>query len=102
MKEIMDQRMDESLKHRFERLEEEFPDADRRLRAKADLIATLYSYDIVSTDSEVEAVDARANRETWDDMVRLQQEGVYPGAFSAIDAPVLMLHGSYDPHPVFI
>ena len=32
-------------------------------------------------------------------MVRLQQEGVYPGAFSAIDAPVLMLHGSYDPHP---
>ena len=34
-----------------------------------------------------------------DDMVRLQEEGVYPSAFSAIRSPVLMLHGVYDPHP---
>ena len=32
-------------------------------------------------------------------MLRLQAEGVYPAAFSAIDAPVLMLHGVQDPHP---
>jgi pimeloyl-ACP methyl ester carboxylesterase len=32
-------------------------------------------------------------------MVRLQQEGVYPAAFAAIDVPVIMLHGAADPHP---
>ncbi|HTX49979.1 MAG TPA: hypothetical protein VME40_11385, partial [Caulobacteraceae bacterium] len=31
--------------------------------------------------------------------IRLQTEGVYPAAFAAITAPVLMLHGAYDPHP---
>jgi len=43
--------------------------------------------------------DRRANEETWNDMVRLQAEGVYPAAFRAIRVPVLMLHGAYDPHP---
>ena len=31
--------------------------------------------------------------------MRLQEESVYPAAFAAIDAPVLMLHGTVDPHP---
>jgi pimeloyl-ACP methyl ester carboxylesterase len=43
--------------------------------------------------------DRRANEETWADMVRLQQEGVYPAAFAAVRGPVLMLHGADDPHP---
>src|SRR5262249_43755468 len=43
--------------------------------------------------------DVRAHTETWEDMVRLQQEGVYPAAFAAIKSPVLMLHGACDPHP---
>jgi pimeloyl-ACP methyl ester carboxylesterase len=43
--------------------------------------------------------DMRAHRETWDDMLRLQREGRYPAAFSAIRSPVLMMHGDYDPHP---
>jgi pimeloyl-ACP methyl ester carboxylesterase len=43
--------------------------------------------------------DARAHRETWDDMMRLQDQGVYPASFAAIRAPVLMLHGTVDPHP---
>ena len=32
-------------------------------------------------------------------MVQLQEAGVYPAAFAAIDVPVLMLHGAADPHP---
>ncbi|MDP6113569.1 MAG: alpha/beta hydrolase [Planctomycetota bacterium] len=32
-------------------------------------------------------------------MLRLQEEGVHPSAFSAIQSPILMLHGRYDPHP---
>jgi pimeloyl-ACP methyl ester carboxylesterase len=46
-----------------------------------------------------EAFDVVGHTETWDDMVRLQTEGLYPAAFAAIASPVLMLHGAYDPHP---
>jgi pimeloyl-ACP methyl ester carboxylesterase len=40
-----------------------------------------------------------AHEETWADMARLQRDGIYPAAFAAIGAPVLMLHGNADPHP---
>lgn len=30
---------------------------------------------------------------------RAVERGVYPQAFAAIRCPVIMLHGSYDPHP---
>ena len=32
-------------------------------------------------------------------MRRLQDDGTYPRAFAAIESPVLMIHGQYDPHP---
>jgi pimeloyl-ACP methyl ester carboxylesterase len=96
---IREGRMDDGQRRRLERLPEEFPDPDERLRVMADLILQLCSYELVTTDQEVEACDARAHHETWEDMVRLQEEGVYPAAFSAVDAPVLMLHGAFDPHP---
>jgi pimeloyl-ACP methyl ester carboxylesterase len=96
---IREERMDDGLRQRLERLPEEFPDPNERLRLMGDLILPLYSYELATTDQEVEACDARAHHETWEDMVRLQEEGVYPSAFSEIDAPVLMLHGAFDPHP---
>lgn len=43
--------------------------------------------------------DMKAHTETWEDMLRCQEIGLYPGAFSTINSPVIMLHGSYDPHP---
>src|SRR5215470_18351798 len=46
-----------------------------------------------------EEVDAQAHHETWDDMVRLQAEGIYPAAFAAIKVPILMVHGTFDPLP---
>lgn len=72
---------------------------DDRLIAKSALLKSAYSHDLTTTDLEFERVDARSNRETWNDMLRLQEAGVYPQAFSVIHAPVLMLHGSWDPHP---
>jgi len=50
-------------------------------------------------DPEVAPFDMRAHTETWDDMLRRQQDGTYPAAFARIASPVLMLHGDYDPHP---
>jgi pimeloyl-ACP methyl ester carboxylesterase len=43
--------------------------------------------------------DQRAHDESWNDLLALQQKGVYPAAFAAIRSPVLMLHGADDPHP---
>lgn len=71
----------------------------RRLKATADALTPVYSYDPVPDASGDEQVDARAQQETWDDMVRLQAEGIYPAAFGSIKSPVLMVHGNFDPHP---
>jgi len=94
-----DERTDDSLRKRLERLQEENPDPDRRLETMGNMILPLYSYDLITTHLEVEVHDSRARRESWKDMVRLQDNGVYPAALSAIDVPVLMLHGAVDPHP---
>lgn len=50
-------------------------------------------------DPEVPPFDMQAHTETWEDMLRLQKEGVYPAAFSKIMVPIIMLHGTDDPHP---
>jgi RimJ/RimL family protein N-acetyltransferase/alpha-beta hydrolase superfamily lysophospholipase len=50
-------------------------------------------------DPDAPPFDPRAGEETWRDMLRCQAEGLYPRAFAAITAPVLMAHGAFDPHP---
>jgi pimeloyl-ACP methyl ester carboxylesterase len=97
--EILDQRLTDSLRGRLERLSAEIADPDRRLAAKGDLILPLYSCDLIPAEPEPVECDARAHEETWADMLRLQEQGVYPAAFAAIRGPVLMLHGADDPHP---
>jgi pimeloyl-ACP methyl ester carboxylesterase len=98
-KQIVDERTDPDLRARLSRLESSIPDANARLEAKAALLLPVYSYDVAAADLDLSSADARSNRETWSDMVRLQEEGVYPYALRSIEAPVLMLHGSVDPHP---
>jgi pimeloyl-ACP methyl ester carboxylesterase len=98
MREILEERTDEPLKRRLQRLAHEYPDPDERLRAYGNLITPLYSYE-VGDGLAIEVCDARGHNETWADMLRLQDGGVYPAAFAAIKTPVLMLHGGHDPHP---
>ncbi len=95
----VEERMDDELRRRLERLSAEVSDPDERLRLYGELVLPVYSCDLMTTETETEAVDARAHEETWADMLRLQDEGVYPAAFAAIAEPVLMLHGAVDPHP---
>jgi pimeloyl-ACP methyl ester carboxylesterase len=70
-----------------------------RFHALGQLTLEQYSYDLATTDQEIDESEPGTSSETWDDMVRLQNEGVYPSAFAAIKSPVLMLHGAVDPHP---
>jgi pimeloyl-ACP methyl ester carboxylesterase len=73
-------------------------DENRRRAAMGRLMTRVYGYD-AEEGPELSTVDALAHAETWNDMVRLQNEGVYPATFAAITCPVLMLHGDADPHP---
>jgi pimeloyl-ACP methyl ester carboxylesterase len=74
-------------------------DQDERLKASAEAMTPIYSYDLLASPHEEDKVDARAHHETWDDMVRLQAEGTYPAAFATIKVPILMVHGTFDPLP---
>jgi len=95
----VEKRLDDDLRRRLERLPEECPDPDDRLRLFGDLLLPLYSCDPLARELDVAVCDARGHTETWQDLLRLQVAGVYPAAFASIGAPVLMLHGALDPHP---
>lgn len=73
-------------------------DPDRRRAAEGRVATRAYGYDLDGL-GDWTSVDAVAHRETWTDMLRLIEEGVYPAAFAAITCPVLMMHGIVDPHP---
>jgi pimeloyl-ACP methyl ester carboxylesterase len=98
MVELREAATSEALRARLAELDS-IEDLDARLLAKAEAILPRDSYELLSTDQELVRCDARGNRESWSDMVRLQREGFYPAAFARIEAPVLMLHGDTDPHP---
>jgi len=73
--------------------------AERSLRSRR-ILEPIYTFERCPSvsDPSIE-FDLKGHLESWSDMLRLQREGAYPRAFAAIECPVLMLHGSYDPHP---
>jgi pimeloyl-ACP methyl ester carboxylesterase len=86
------------------RLEREIPDPIERIGAMHELTGYVDNYDPIPLPPSDYAppplgFDAPGFDQSWNDMIRLQNDGTYPAAFAAITAPVLMLHGSYDPHP---
>lgn len=72
---------------------------DALFQAMGEVLWPAYWVDPISRDLEVLRYDYRGHVEAWNDMLRLQAEGVYPARFARIEAPVLMLHGDDDPHP---
>ncbi len=102
MRVILNERTNDELKQRLGDLAAEIPDPEERLERRYELTRTLYDVDPLPENADGGGrgeFDMRAHSESWADMVRLQREGVYPAAFEAIESPVLMLHGAYDPHP---
>ncbi len=93
-------RMNDEQRKRVAGLEQKYPDPAERFKAYYAEIAPLYTYDqIPGVSKDFTRFDVKAYNETWNDMMRLQELGVYPKKFAAIKSPVLMLHGDYDPHP---
>ncbi len=46
-----------------------------------------------------EPFDMQGHIETWQDMLRSQEMGIYPQSFTSVKIPTIMLHGADDPHP---
>lgn len=102
MQATIEERMDDGLRDHVRRMSTEVADpADRFIRTFK-LTRHLFDSDPINPypdKEESEPFDIQAHQETWSDMVKFQDDGIYPNAFAAIESPVLMLHGQYDPHP---
>jgi len=95
---LSERKKDEGVRQRFERALQ-ISDPNDRFHELGKQTLELYSYDLATTEQEIDESEPGCGESTWEDMVRLQDEGVYPAAFAAIKSPVLMLHGAADPHP---
>jgi pimeloyl-ACP methyl ester carboxylesterase len=95
---LSERKKDEGARRRFEHALQ-IQDPDVRFHELGKQTLELYSYDLATTEQEIDESEPGCGESTWEDMVRLQNEGVYPAAFAAIKSPVLMLHGAADPHP---
>lgn len=102
-RERMDELRAQKMKrHIFRRMQERIAsadDPDERLKLQGKMMMQVDSYDLMRVDDEVVYYDALGHEQTWRDIVRLQNEGIYPAASETIHQPVLMLHGREDPHP---
>jgi len=93
------ERTSPELRERVRRIALETDDPDLALARTAEALLPLDSFELGAHEPVTARCDARAHSETWSDLLALQQNGVFPAAFAAIRAPVLMLHGAHDPHP---
>lgn len=97
----IESRLDGNLRKQIDHLQSLPANGGDTLHQLYKLTEPIYCYDPDTTDEpgEIISFDERAHVETWNDMVRLQENDIYPAAFTAIVSPALMLHGAHDPHP---
>ena len=83
----VEQRMTDGIRARLKEVEQ--LGEDERLKAGVQATAPIYSYEPTISPHDDDEVDARAHQQTWEDMLRLQTDGIYPAAFAAIKVPIL-------------
>ncbi len=75
------------------------PDPAEKSTRLAYFFDDLYACDRIPNSQPKVKFDLDSHHQTWNDMLQLQQAGVYPQAFAQIKNPVVMIHGCLDPHP---
>jgi pimeloyl-ACP methyl ester carboxylesterase len=99
MEKIRKERTDEKIAREFDEIDELYDDEDARLGAMGAMYQLIDSYDLARPPQKKFRCDAAGHAQSWADLMRLEDEGVYPAAFAKIDSPVLMMHGDFDSHP---
>jgi pimeloyl-ACP methyl ester carboxylesterase len=101
----MEKRMDTHDRHRIDELEtllayEEDPVRRNELFAQfGEIYTRIQSCNPLPVSTEVLVHDEAGFRQTWMDALSLQEQGLQPEEFKAINAHVTMIHGDEDPHP---
>lgn len=98
----IEERMDDDLRSRIHQASADAIDPADEFVQTFRLTKHIFDFDPIrpcTNEEEFVPFDLDAHHETWCDMRRLQEDGTYPSAFAAIESPVLMMHGQYDPHP---
>jgi pimeloyl-ACP methyl ester carboxylesterase len=97
---ILNSRYTDEDRIRMAELDTTIADPSERMFQRYEIIKPKYNYDHIDhEDDGTEPFDGQAHEETWNDELRLQESGAHPAEFATITAPVLMIHGDYDPHP---
>jgi pimeloyl-ACP methyl ester carboxylesterase len=103
MQETIAARLTPDMQQALADIRNETADSPDRLMRQYDIIRCVYDADPIEAGTDprdrILPFDEVAHRQTWEDMLACQAEGLYPEAFQAIRSPVLMIHGDYDPHP---
>lgn len=102
MRATIEERMGGDLRDRIRQVATGATDPADRFIQTFRLTRPIFDYDPIepyADKEEFEPFDLQAHDETWSDMRKLLDDGTYPDAFAAIESPVLMLQGKYDPHP---
>jgi pimeloyl-ACP methyl ester carboxylesterase len=72
---------------------------DDLLAQRGALATQAQSVALIEPNESDLVADALGHKETWNDVLRRQDDSIEPRAFAAITTPVLMIHGDDDPHP---
>ncbi|MBN1436680.1 MAG: alpha/beta hydrolase [Sedimentisphaerales bacterium] len=97
-----EERLGKTFDQAFQELSRQYPDdPDQAIAALGRVIKSIDAYQLIQHTDQFPAIkcDAQAHRQTWQDMLRLQQQSIYPQTFSNITCPAIMIHGDHDPHP---
>ena len=78
---------------------ESITDANEKTRQFTCFYEVLYAYDMIKGNKPTVRFDLESHIQSWNDMVKQQEAGIYPQVFSEIKNPVTMIHGQFDPHP---
>lgn len=99
MEKVRNERIDVKMAGRMKEIADKYDDNDEKLGALGAIYQQIDSYELIRSSKKKFRCDAAGHEQSWADMIRLQDKGVYPAAFSKIDLRVLMMHGDYDSHP---
>ncbi len=100
MGKILESRMTDEHQKALNEITQSSSTPQQQLLEKYKIIQAFYDYAPIPHGNNMEGeFDSKAHTETWEDMLRQQELGVYPSSFTRINCPVSMIHGDYDPHP---
>jgi pimeloyl-ACP methyl ester carboxylesterase len=75
------------------------PERDALFGTLGAIAGRIHAVELIAEEEPGLPADATGYEETWEDVKRLQSDGIEPQAFTAVTAPAVLIQGDSDPHP---